>query len=141
LPKNRTIALAFERQQEKPRGKRPGRRTTICDIWETVQKDGKLVTANLITSATAVCSRQDVFNKEKGRKSAITFALAATGDETFSKEDREVIWTTYFNRPRPKDPKAGQKPEPVIDGEVVESDVAEVLPAVDIDISGDDIKH
>ena len=48
-----------------------------------------------IGAGTAFCVEGDQFVKEVGRRIALTRALASS---PLNKEDRRIVWTTYFDR-------------------------------------------
>lgn len=66
---------------------------TVCTIFDITdgQPDDKP------WKGVAKCSIKDNFCKEKGRKEAMTRALKEIG---LRASEREVVWKTYFARPR-----------------------------------------
>jgi hypothetical protein len=57
-----------------------------------------LSVADKRVTAFALCSVKDNFNKEKGRKIALSRALQESG---LGREDRELVWYRYFSREMP----------------------------------------
>ena len=75
-------------------GKKKPRRTTTCIIQE-VYDDRRQ------HEETVVCSRQDNFTKETGRKLSLARTLAKINRWTslkLSKPDRAEVWKAYFER-------------------------------------------
>lgn len=58
---------------------------------------------SVIAQGTAGCYHKDVFDKERGRKTAMRRALEAFN---LTKEEREQVWTAWHNRC----PKEAAKP-------------------------------
>ena len=59
-------------------------RVTYCDVLDG---DG-----DCIGSGLASCSPRDQFNKNTGRKIALSRAL----DEIFTRDERQLFWDAYF---------------------------------------------
>jgi hypothetical protein len=49
----------------------------------------------ILGKGTSHCSKGDIFNKEVGRKLALTRAVKQT---TLTKDQRTAMWNDYFNR-------------------------------------------
>lgn len=71
-------------------------RSTTCTI-AYLGEDGR--PGQPVATATVVCSPQDNFCKETGRKLALTRALRRS---FFMRADRVAIWAAYFRRGRPE---------------------------------------
>lgn len=84
------VHLAFRFFHTKANRKR--QRTTQCIVLRRQSGD----TPTLLYSGLAVCSKRDNFNKETGRKLALTRAI-----ERLSREERAAIWSTYLDRQNP----------------------------------------
>lgn len=85
---------------EKPKRKRE-KRMTMCFIYELNTDKKERVIA---TSSQASCSSKDQFNKEEGRKRALTRALqqlwpSTDGtDHNLRRQVRTLFWNVYFHR-------------------------------------------
>jgi hypothetical protein len=62
---------------------------TVCDIREVGYYNGRSIA---LAAGIAVCSPQDQFNKNTGRKLALSRALS----DMFSREERQLFWDAYF---------------------------------------------
>ena len=69
-------------------GMRPIIARTVCRIWYRDDWGGG-------TPGEAWCSAEDQFNKETGRKIALTRALKNAG---FDKPARSLFWEAYFKK-------------------------------------------
>lgn len=85
-------------------------RVTRCELFEIFT--GPLARERLIASEIAKCSPQDNFEKERGRKIALTRAIRAA---KLQKPDREALWEAYLYRDAaPKDPAPSTPPTPAV---------------------------
>jgi hypothetical protein len=75
---------------------RIGRRITLCNISEVGDTPDQTV---LIGQGVALCHPNDTFNKAKGRKLALTYALAAAEAAGVSRNDRRAVWNVYLTPP------------------------------------------
>lgn len=93
---------------------------THCGVYH-VPPDDETGPPTKICYGVSKCSPQDQFNRETGRKIALTRALLQGVHEfALSKEKREVIWKAYFDR-IPKVTKEEEPPvEPAIEGILID---------------------
>lgn len=74
-------------------------RSTICQVYELIHTDTSIKPfAILLGEGEAVCGKfspSEQFNKERGRKLALTKALARTA---LTKNERAAVWEGYRNR-------------------------------------------
>lgn len=88
---------------------------TLCDIYKFAPLNG--IALYLRASGVAICKSPDHFNKRLGRKRALTSALAkkiGTG-YIYTREEREMIWRTYWMSQTPQD---NQPIPPAVDNAV-----------------------
>lgn len=85
-------------------------RVTRCDLFEIFT--GPLARERPIASEIAKCSPRDNFEKERGRKIALTRAIEAA---KLPKKDRSILWEAYLYRDAsPKDPTPPVSPTPAV---------------------------
>jgi len=81
------IQFKHDRGPRNGEGNRIITATTRCILLDSKDND--------ISVGSAFCLDGDQFNKEIGRRLALTRAVASSG---LNKEDRRTIWNTYFGR-------------------------------------------
>lgn len=84
LPQEGDITPPIKRRAEHPQG-------TYCEIRKDYYK-GRIIS---VGRSTLHPIDWDKFNKEVGRKIALSEALKSSG---LDKEDRGVVWESYLNR-------------------------------------------
>ena len=71
-------------------------RYTHCELYEILPgPDNEKPQTKLMCEGIARCSPLDNFNKEAGRKIALTRAIKVL---ELNRDEREVVWETYLNR-------------------------------------------
>jgi hypothetical protein len=83
---NGEIVYAFRFYHTRKFRKQP--RLTFCAVLRRDQTG-----TTTLLSGRAKCSKKDNFNKEAGRKLSLARAIAV-----LPRDDRGVIWSTYFSR-------------------------------------------
>lgn len=78
-------------------------RCTECYITELIELDDRRA-RQIVSQGLAMCNKQDQFNRDRGRKLALTRALAkifphieGTEGDMF-REVRRMFWHVYLNR-------------------------------------------
>lgn len=70
---------------------------TTCQLYRVNPQDRKDV--SILSEGVARCSPLDTFNKEKGRKVALTNAVAALREAgALTKDESRLLWTAYNGR-------------------------------------------
>jgi hypothetical protein len=118
---NRDIGIAFQHQSwpvvmrfEKDESGQPLKvvhRRTSCSLFE-LKDDHSMISLGY---GWALCSRNDNFSKETGRKLALARVLKKMTPRLGRKE-REIVWLTYLARPRNI---VSKPPAPKVEIEVV----------------------
>lgn len=87
----KSYSVMFERD------KRPTRRGTFCFIYRTdgtrPGQDGEPEYTGQAFPSMTICNPKDNFDKNKGRKWALKYALKHRG---FNREERTKFWQAYF---------------------------------------------
>lgn len=88
-----TYLITFQHVQE---GKRNPRHATICNLWSL----GEDRERNFISSSKAICSKNDQFNKDVGRKRSMSELLKIASEQVdgLNKVVRHNLWNDYFTR-------------------------------------------
>lgn len=96
---------------------------TYCEVYR-ITGNGD---ATIIVCGRGLCKFPDPYNKKIGRKRALTSAMnkvaVITKARLFTKEERELIWTAYWERTNPdKTPLHPYGPVPANASELITQD-------------------
>lgn len=93
-----TISLGFRHtplpQEDLPKVR--WKELTSCVLLLEPERDGE--GRRILGTGVAKCSQKDVFDKERGRKLALTRALAVAFPYEVGKPLRTAIWAAYHGR-------------------------------------------
>lgn len=101
--------------------KYPMRGITYCEIYKILGEGDATIKA----VGRGICKMPDRFDKKIGRKRALTSVLArhmADKSRIFSREDRELIWTAYWDSIRPATTMHPYGPVPLESGQLLTQD-------------------
>jgi hypothetical protein len=75
---------------------------TYCEVYRILPDDD----ATIMVCGRGLCKFPDRYNKKIGRKRALTSALGKrttlTKERLFTREERELIWTAYWEKVKPE---------------------------------------